>query len=207
VSDRDPYLVLRIPPTATPEQIKTAYRAMSKRYHPDLNQDIAVAAQEKMTQCTSAYQILSNKERRDEYDQQPHFKVRVPKGFSANINTRTHLEKPSSGKPGLFDKLLGFFVKVEPKPTKDPAAARTHFTMGLTLTDQESFYPDAREEFQRAMQADPDSFEAAFNYGLMSYKTGEFEEARVGFQKASRIKPQDRYSRLLLDLLRPEDIL
>lgn len=207
MSDKDPYLVLRVPPTATPEQIRTAYRTMSKRYHPDLNQDIAVAAQEKMTQCTSAYQILSNKERRDEYDQQSHFKVRVPKGFSANINTRTHLEKIPLRKPGLFDKLLSLFVKIEPKSRKDPVAARTHFTMGLTLTDQEAFYPDAREEFLRAMQADSDFFEAAFNYGLMSYKTGEFEEARVGFQKACRIKPQDRFSRLLLDLLRPDEIL
>lgn len=205
--DRDPYLVLRIPPTANSEQIKNAYRAMSKQYHPDLNQDIAVAAQEKMKQCTSAYRILSNKERRDDYDQQPHFKPRVPKGFSANIKTRTFLNKSTPDKPGFFEKLLGFFVKVDPKPTKDLEAARTHFTMGLTLTDQEAFYPEAREEFQRALEANPDFFEAAFNYGLMSYKTGEFEEARVGFQKASRIKPQDRYSRLFLDLLRPEDIL
>lgn len=207
MSDRDPYLALGIPPISTPEQIKTAYRTLSKLYHPDLNQEIAVAAQERMKQCTSAYQILSNKERREDYDQQPHFKVRVPKGFAANISTRTHLDRTAPKKPGLLEKLLGLFVKVDPQPVKDPAAARTHFTMGLTLTDQEAFYADAREEFARAMRADPDFFEAAFNYGLMSYKTGEFEEARIGFQKASRIRPQDRVSRVLLDLLRTDDML
>lgn len=207
MSDRDPYIVLGVAPVATADEIKKVYRALSKEFHPDINQEIAVAAQDKMKECTAAYQIVSNRTKREDYDQQPHFKPRSPKGFAASLPTRAFLEKPVEKGPGLLEKLLGLFVKVEAPPKKDLTAARTHFTMGLTLTEQEAFYADAREEFARAMKADPDFLEAAYNYGLMSYKVGLFEDARVGFQKVTRIKPNDQFSRLMLDLLRPVDSL
>ncbi len=207
MSDRDPYIVLGVAPVATPDEIKKIYRKVSKDYHPDTHQDIAAAAQEKMKECTAAYEVLSNKTKREDYDQQPHFKPRSPKGFSGKIPTKMYLDKSADKAPGLLEKLMGLFVKVEQKPKKDSAAARTHFTMGLTLTEKEAFYADAREEFARAMKADPDFMEAAYNYGLMSYKLGMFDEARVGFQKATRINPRDHYSRLMLDLLRPVELL
>ena len=33
----DPYRVLRVPPTATDDEVKTAYRKLARKYHPDLN--------------------------------------------------------------------------------------------------------------------------------------------------------------------------
>lgn len=203
---RDPYLVLGVSPTAPPEDIRTSYRKLSKEFHPDVNQDVSSAAQEKMKEITAAYQVVSNKQKREDYDKQPLFKVRTPRGFSGKMNAGMMMKKkPEEKKPGALQKLLGLFVKIDEKPKKDPARAMTHFTMGLTMTEKVGFYPDAKAEFANAMKSDPDFLEAAFNYGLMCYKMGEFEEARVGFQKASRVKPDDSLTRQMLDILRMEE--
>lgn len=59
----DLYQVLGLPRNATPEQIKTAYRRLALRHHPDKGGDA-----ELFKQVSNAYQILSNPELRRRYD-------------------------------------------------------------------------------------------------------------------------------------------
>lgn len=58
----DPYKVLGVSPGATQEQIKTAYRTLVKKYHPDKYADnpLGDLAEEKMAEINQAYDILSN---------------------------------------------------------------------------------------------------------------------------------------------------
>ncbi|HET7699620.1 MAG TPA: molecular chaperone DnaJ [Candidatus Limnocylindria bacterium] len=60
------YALLGVPRTATEEQIRSAYRKLARQYHPDVNADPAAA--EKFKQITEAYEVLSDKERRQRYD-------------------------------------------------------------------------------------------------------------------------------------------
>ncbi len=55
----DPYKVLGVPPDATDEQIKAAYRKLAKKYHPDLNPGNAEAAR-KMNEINAAYDRIKN---------------------------------------------------------------------------------------------------------------------------------------------------
>ena len=50
----DPYKVLGVSPDASDEEVKRAYRALAKKYHPDRNPGDAAAAQ-KMREINAAY--------------------------------------------------------------------------------------------------------------------------------------------------------
>ncbi|CEG69153.1 hypothetical protein RMATCC62417_05278 [Rhizopus microsporus] len=67
---RDPYEVLGVKKNATSSEIKKAYYALAKKYHPDTNKD--KDAREKFVQIQEAYEILSDDEKRKQYDQFGH---------------------------------------------------------------------------------------------------------------------------------------
>ena len=65
---KDYYKVLGVSKSATPAQIKKAYRKLAVKYHPDKNQGDK-AAEEKFKEANEANEILSNPEKRKEYDE------------------------------------------------------------------------------------------------------------------------------------------
>ena len=56
----DPYKILNIPPSATDEEVKKAYRELARKYHPDNYHDnpLADLAQEKMKEINEAYELI-----------------------------------------------------------------------------------------------------------------------------------------------------
>ncbi|MCM1401990.1 MAG: molecular chaperone DnaJ [Bacteroides sp.] len=78
-SKRDYYEVLGVSKTATPEELKKAYRKLAIKYHPDKNPGDK-AAEEKFKEAAEAYDVLSNPEKRQKYDQFGH--SMGPQGFS-----------------------------------------------------------------------------------------------------------------------------
>lgn len=71
MSKRDYYEVLGVSKTATQDELKKAYRKLARKYHPDLNKDNAEAA-EKFKECNEAYSVLSDDQKRAQYDQFGH---------------------------------------------------------------------------------------------------------------------------------------
>lgn len=63
---KDYYKVLGIQKGATEEEIKKAYRKMALKYHPDKNK--TAGAEEKFKEIAEAYEVLSDKKKRDVYD-------------------------------------------------------------------------------------------------------------------------------------------
>ena len=59
---KDPYEVLGISKSASDDEIKTAYRKLAMKYHPDRNPDDAYAAQ-RMSEINAAYEILKDPEK------------------------------------------------------------------------------------------------------------------------------------------------
>lgn len=68
---RDYYEVLGVSKGASEDEIKKAFRSMSKKYHPDLNPNNK-EAEEKFKEVNEAYQVLSDADKRSKYDQFGH---------------------------------------------------------------------------------------------------------------------------------------
>lgn len=64
---KDFYKILGVSKTASDDEIKKAYRKLALKYHPDKNK--SPQAEERFKEVTEAYEVLSDKKKRDVYDQ------------------------------------------------------------------------------------------------------------------------------------------
>ncbi|ERT07797.1 dnaJ domain protein [Lyngbya aestuarii BL J] len=76
------YQTLEIKPTATQSEIKQAYRRLAKLFHPDSHHE--TANHERIIRINAAYEVLSDPQRRQSYDQQRHTKSRP---YTSNTTT------------------------------------------------------------------------------------------------------------------------
>lgn len=83
---KDYYKILGVSKTASDDDIKSAYRNLARKYHPDINKD--PNAEDKFKEINEAYQVLSDPEKRKKYDQ-----------FGSEWQSYQH----SGGQPGGFD--------------------------------------------------------------------------------------------------------
>lgn len=75
--NRSPYEVLGVAKNASDDEIKKAYRSLARQYHPDRNPDDA-RSEERFKEVQSAYDVLSDPEKRRAYDT---FGSAGPRGF------------------------------------------------------------------------------------------------------------------------------
>ena len=86
MSKRDYYEVLGVSKSATPEEIKKAYRQKAIQFHPDKNPGDK-ASEEKFKEAAEAYEILSNAEKKQRYDHYGHAGMGNQGGFSGQHMT------------------------------------------------------------------------------------------------------------------------
>jgi len=69
MAEQDYYQLLGVDRNASPEEIKKAYRKLALKYHPDKAKGDKREAEEKFKQISEAYAVLSNPEKRKQYDE------------------------------------------------------------------------------------------------------------------------------------------
>jgi curved DNA-binding protein len=95
VQFRDYYETLGVPKTATEDEIRSAFRKLARKYHPDVAKD-KKAAEEKFKEINEAYEVLGDPEKRKKYDQLGADWNR-PGGFQPPPQWRQEGQQPGGG--------------------------------------------------------------------------------------------------------------
>ena len=169
----DPYKVLGVTPSATDEEIKEAYRAMAKKYHPDQYSDSPLAdlASEKMKEINEAYDtIVSQRKNKNTngysngYTYNGYSASGRAAGGSGFSDVRSYI---TSGRIADAEQLLNG-VPVENRN------AEWYFLKGTVLF-RRGWLEEAKEHFTRACQMDPGNpeYQAALNQA-MNQRSGAY---------------------------------
>src|SRR3954466_14806131 len=105
MSKRDYYEILNVPKTASNDEIKSTYRKLALKYHPDRNK--SPEAEEKFKEISEAYAVLSDDEKRKRYDTYGHVGAEeVFRGSEANFD-EVFKDIGFGGFRDIFDQIFG----------------------------------------------------------------------------------------------------
>ncbi|MBO4283419.1 MAG: J domain-containing protein [Clostridia bacterium] len=191
---KDPYQVLGIPPTATDEEVKEAYRNLARKYHPDnYNADnpLADLATEKMQEINEAYDAIKNerinaKMRAETSGQNAGSGATGHTGgdpndphYAAYCEARRYL---NSRRVSAADGILSRIPENE-------RSAEWHFLKSVVLMHR-GWMNDAMRELETACGMDPDNQEyqqakemfnrSASGYGSTYYNEGAYRRESAG---------------------------
>jgi len=133
---RDPYDVLAVSRTATEEEIKKSYRKLAREFHPDRNPGDK-AAESKFKEVQEAFAILSDKNKKQQFDQFGHAGDQGNNPFPGGF--------PGGGGAGMEDILSSLFGGRTPRsggkarrpaPQQEPAATEVMLEISLELADK-----------------------------------------------------------------------
>ncbi|MBT2643729.1 molecular chaperone DnaJ [Bacillus sp. ISL-41] len=122
MSKRDYYEVLGVSNSASKDEIKKAYRKLSKQFHPDINKE--PGADEKFKEVKEAYEVLSDDQKRAHYDQFGH--VDPNQGFGGGGDF--------GGGFGGFEDIFNSFFGGGGGRRRDPNAPRQGADLQYTMT-------------------------------------------------------------------------
>ncbi len=139
MAKRDYYEVLDVKKDATVEEIKSAYRGLAKKYHPDRNPGDK-EAEEKFKEATEAYDVLSDESKRKAYDQYGFDSVDHSHGFGQNAY-RDFSDLFSGGFDRIFGSMFGNRFKQRPTQSSKGQSIRSHIPIEL-----KDLYGDVEKE-------------------------------------------------------------
>ena len=141
MAKRDYYEVLEVTKTASKEEIKKAYRKVALKHHPDRNQGDK-ASEEKFKEAAEAYEVLSDEQKRSQYDQFGHAASNGGGGYhNGNVEDifRNFGDIFGGGGGGGFDPFESFFGggggRQQGGRTRGKRGSNLRIKVKLTLSD------------------------------------------------------------------------
>ncbi|MBI3591555.1 MAG: DnaJ domain-containing protein [Candidatus Melainabacteria bacterium] len=160
VKYKDYYEILGVPRSATEKEVKTAFRKLARKYHPDTNKGNK-QAEDKFKEINEAYEVLGDKEKRRRYDTLGnHFtsgsEFTPPPGFDFKFDFGNGFtQKQDTTFSDFFEMLFGETFRGRPSPFQEtftqtysrPQSKRRgeDYFLKLELTIEEAYKGTARK--------------------------------------------------------------
>ena len=142
----DYYKILGVTQSASTDEIKTAYRKLAMKYHPDRNPDNK-NAEEKFKEATEAYEVLSDGQKRSQYDQFGHAGMNGGMGGSGGFNysNSMNMDDIFENFGDIFGSMFGGGVKNRRKKSGPQPQAGLSLTKEIEITLKDAFLGTKKE--------------------------------------------------------------
>jgi len=170
---RDPYEVLEVGRNATASEIKEAYRALVKKYHPDKyqNNPLADLAQEKLKEVNEAYDYLTNN----------------GGGAGSSGGNNGSSAYGSGGQSGIynFDEVrrymeTGNIQAAETVLNNSQNRNAEWFFLSGVIAHQKGWHDEAVSMVQKAVNMEPNNFEYKRTLGTIMQQGGMYRNTAYG---------------------------
>lgn len=164
----DPYSVLGITPDASDDEVKRAYRALARKYHPDNYQDnpLADLAEAKMKEINEAYESIT--------------KMRAGGGSAYHTSSSSASGASGAYQNGTYGGGSSYNGYQQQRSNADPLYARVRNAINAG---------DIYQAENLLKQAPRQDAEWYFLQGSVSYRKGWLDEAMAQYQRAVSMDP------------------
>lgn len=141
---RDYYEVLGVSKGATEAEIKRAYRKVAKKYHPDMNPGDK-EAEAKFKEATEAYEVLSDSQKRSQYDQFGHAAFDQSGGFGGGAGGFGGFDFNGGDMGDIFGDLFGGMFGGGSRARRNGPTQGAHVRAGVRVTFEEAVFGCTKE--------------------------------------------------------------
>ena len=194
LSDKDYYAVLGVAEDAPQDEIRDSYYKLVKDYHPDVNQsipgDIREKAQEIFTAINSAYETLSDNEKRRNYNSEEEItelKTQAQSIYEAEVEYKRGIVLLVQRNYGEAASKLGEALKINPEESAYIGAyAWARF---LSSEDKNGNLSEIIGDLTKAIEINPTIAENYYYLGSIHKSLGDTDKAEQNYHKALETDP------------------
>jgi len=204
--EMDYYELFNLNNTAAFNEIKDVYYQYAKKYHPDRlgetpKPDLKEKANFVFASINKAFEILSNEEKRRDYDTKGYKEIQNTDKVSENLTEKAHLYYRKAKTLYTQQRFREAASLLEEVVRNDPSKASYYLLLGLSQSNIPNLRRLAEKSFQKVIELEPWNAEPYAALGLLFLSERLEKRAENFFRKALAIDPEHELAKKrLLDL-------